>query len=79
MAGWFTLTGLEGPEAEKIAKPWLTTPIDFKKFAEVIPKITVILSSNDPYVPLEENRKIFEENLHPRIKGHKKSWSHDSR
>lgn len=61
----------EGEESVVIAKPWIETPINFKK----IKTITVaIFSDNDPYVPLD-NTKIFEKELQAKIiiekrKGH---------
>jgi hypothetical protein len=67
VAGWFTLINLENEEAEQIAKPWLETPIDFEKVKNVLPKSVIILSDNDPFVPLAENKKIFEEKLDSRV------------
>lgn len=63
VAPWFkTLTNLE-PEEEKVAEPWLETPIDFGKIRGTTDKFTAIFSDNDEFVVLEENRKIFEEEL----------------
>lgn len=67
VAGWFTLINLEDEEAEEIARPWLETPIDFEKLRGVMPKSTAILSDNDPFVPLEENKKMFEEKLDSKV------------
>ena len=58
-----TLTNLESEEEEKIAKPWLETPIDFEKIKKTTNKFTGIFSDNDQFVILEENKKIFEEKL----------------
>jgi len=75
VAGWFTLTGLETEEEKSIAKPWLETPIDFSKIKDMTSNLTAILSDNDPYVPLEETKKMFEEKLGAKViiekyKGH---------
>ena len=75
IAGWFNLTNLEDEEVENIAEPWLMTKIDFQKVKNNINKLTVILSSNDPYNCLEENFKIFKNKLKANIiiqknKGH---------
>lgn len=75
VAGWLTLTNLETKEERKIADPWLKTPIDFEKVKNNINKVIAIFSDNDPFVPLEENKKIFSEKLNAEIiiendKGH---------
>ncbi|MBU1255325.1 alpha/beta hydrolase, partial [Patescibacteria group bacterium] len=75
VAGFFKLTNLETEEEKEIAKPWLETPIDFDKVKKVTNKITAIFSDNDSFVPLEVNKKIFEEKLEAKIiieqnKGH---------
>jgi predicted alpha/beta hydrolase family esterase/uncharacterized protein YoaH (UPF0181 family) len=61
VAGWFNLDNLETEEEKVIAKPWNTTPIDFSKVREVLPKSTLIISDNDPYGAFEENKKKFSE------------------
>ena len=63
VAGWLDLKNLEGEEVEKIAEPWLKTPINFEKAKKQIGYLKVILSDNDPYNCLEENSKIFKEKL----------------
>jgi hypothetical protein len=75
VAGWFNLTSLESDEEREIAKPWLETPIDFEKIKSATSSCTVILSNNDPYVPLAETKAIFEKKLGARVivensKGH---------
>jgi predicted alpha/beta hydrolase family esterase len=75
VAGWFKLTNLEGEEVEAIAKPWLETPINLNKVKQKISKLTVFLSSNEPYNYLKENENIFKEKLNAKIiilknKGH---------
>ena len=77
IAGWFKLDGLEkeGKEVEDIARPWLTTQINFDKIKQKINKLVVFLSSNEPYNFVDYNKKIFEENLNAKViilknKGH---------
>ena len=63
VAGWFNLKNLEDREAEQVAKPWIVTPtnpINPVKIKAVCPKSTLIISDNDPYDCLEENKKGFE-------------------
>ncbi|MFA5048024.1 MAG: alpha/beta hydrolase [Patescibacteria group bacterium] len=62
VAGWFTLTGLETPEEEELAKPWLDEPIDFEKVRSSLDKSIAIFSNDDPFVPLS-NKDIFEQEL----------------
>jgi len=61
VAGWFKLQNLESEE-EILAKPWLEIPIDFQKIKTfgANSKFRAILSDNDRYGPLEENKEIFE-------------------
>lgn len=67
VAGFFELVPLGTKEEKAIAKPWLTTPINFSKVKAAINNITVILSDNDEWVPLERNKEIFEQRLSPKI------------
>lgn len=74
VAPWFFITNLE-EEEEEIAKSWLETPLDFEKVKNKAKEFIVIFSDNDPFVPLEENRKVAEENLGAKVlmennKGH---------
>jgi len=75
VAGWFMLKGLDAEE-EEIAELWLDISlIDFKKIRKNVGKLVAIFSDNDPYVPLVENKKVFEEELNAEIiiqknKGH---------
>lgn len=65
IAGWITLKGLS--EEEKIiAKPWLNKKINFNKVKFNSKKILVILSDNDPYVPLSD-AELFKRNLSAKI------------
>ncbi|MCX6766338.1 MAG: alpha/beta hydrolase [Candidatus Moranbacteria bacterium] len=75
VAGWFNLTGLESNKEKEIAKPWIETPINFEKVKSAASNFMAILSDNDPYVPLSETKKIFEEKLGAKVvieknKGH---------
>lgn len=63
VAGWFTLANLEGPEADAIAKPWIQTPMDFKKIKANLPRSIVMIGDNDVWVPYEETKKQFKERL----------------
>ncbi len=65
IAPWFylTLENLDEDEDPEVAKPWIETPINFEKILSHINKISAIFSDNDPYVPLEENKKLLEEKL----------------
>lgn len=67
VAPWLKLTGLETKEEKEIARPWLETPIDFDKVKKTTDKIAAIFSDNDPFVPLEENKRLFEEKLNAKI------------
>ncbi len=60
VAGWFTLNGLETEDERQIARPWLETPIDFATVKKVCNPLHVILSDDDPYVALDETKRIFE-------------------
>ena len=75
IAGWFKLNNLENEEVEKIAAPWTGTKIDFNKVKSKIVKLTVFLSSNEPYNYVDENKEIFEQKLGAKViilknKGH---------
>lgn len=59
VAGWFNLKNLEDKETEQIAKPWIETPINLNKVKTILPKSTLIISDNDPFDCLEENKQKF--------------------
>ncbi len=61
VAGWFNLDNLEDADVKEIAKPWIETPIDLKKVRSVLPVSTLLISDNDPYGCLEENKLKFSE------------------
>ena len=74
VAPYFGNVVLEEGEAETIAEPWLSKPIDFAKVKETAKNIVVILSDNDRWVPVG-NKDFFHEALSPKIivesgKGH---------
>lgn len=68
LAGWTHLTdeACETKEDEKIAKPWLETPLDWKKIKFHTNKFVGIFSDDDPLVPISD-AKIFESNLRAKI------------
>jgi predicted alpha/beta hydrolase family esterase len=66
IAGWVTLTGLSESE-QKIAQPWLETPMDFAKIQKYIHNLTCIFSNDDPYVT-KINESFFRKNLNAKIK-----------
>ncbi len=74
VAGWFSLTNLDEDETRAL-NHWIKAPMGFEKIKIHANKFIAILSDNDLYVPLEENRKVFEEQLGANIfvehgKGH---------
>jgi hypothetical protein len=76
IAPWINLKpeSFEDEEAERIAKPWLETTINFDKVKKHLKKIICIFSDNDPFVPLSD-KDIFKEKLNAEIiiehkKGH---------
>lgn len=76
VAGWIDLkkAAFESADDEKIANPWIETPIDWKRILDHTRSFTAIFSDDDPYVPLE-TADIFKERLGAKIviehsKGH---------
>ena len=64
----------EGEEVKEIAKPWVETPINWKKVKKHSDKFVCIFSDNDYYVPLS-NQEMFKKELNAEIiiqheKGH---------
>ncbi|MDP2598322.1 MAG: alpha/beta hydrolase [Candidatus Liptonbacteria bacterium] len=64
----------EGEEVMDIARPWLETPIDFKKIKKRAGRIVAIFSDNDYYVPLDQ-KAFFKKRLGAKVimernKGH---------
>ena len=56
----------EGEEVIEIAKPWMETPIDWRKIKENCDDFVAIFCDNDPYVPLF-NVDVFGKNLNAKI------------
>lgn len=70
-----SLSNLGDNEEEDIARPWLDTPINWEKIKGKANTFVSIFSDNDPYVPLAENKEMFEEKLGGKViveqnKGH---------
>lgn len=61
VAGWFKLENLEDEEVERLAQPWMETPIDLARVSQVLPHSTLIISDNDPYGATELNKSKFSE------------------
>ncbi|MBU3968821.1 DUF1749 domain-containing protein [Patescibacteria group bacterium] len=56
----------EGEEVIEIARPWMETPIDFKKIKSKTKNITAIFSDDDYFVPLSQ-KDLFEKELDAKI------------
>jgi predicted alpha/beta hydrolase family esterase len=81
VSGWFDLKEFvykEEPEYEEeardIARPWIETPINFKKIKKITNNFVAIFSDDDPYVEIN-NKDIFKKELGAEIiiehnKGH---------
>jgi len=61
IAPWFNLKGLEDEEWS-IVDSWINTPINFEKVKSSTKEIIALFSSNDPFVPIEDE-KLFKERL----------------
>jgi hypothetical protein len=61
VSGWFNLINLEDEDTEKIAEPWLKTPIDLEKVKANLNKSVLIISDNDPFDCFMENQQKFTE------------------
>lgn len=62
VAPWLDLLpeAISDEESYNTAKPWLNTPINFKKIKSIAPKITCIFSDDDYFVSLEQEKKFKE-------------------
>jgi len=74
VGSWFTLKGI-GKKERPIARPWLTERIDTAAVRKAAKGISVILSDDDPVVPLNANKNAFKSRLGARVtilknKGH---------
>jgi uncharacterized protein len=56
VAGWMNLKPVvfEEEGAEEVARPWLDTPLDWKKVRQHCDNYAAIFSQDDPYVPIED-------------------------
>lgn len=77
VAPWVFLSeaAFETSEDKLIAAPWLENPINFANLKSKAKKYVAIFSSDDPLVPLEQNLKVFKDDLGAEIlieknKGH---------
>ncbi len=77
--GWsyvsFPYGWLVGLGARIIIPRWLIKKVNYKKVRELLPRLTVMLSDNDPLIPFEKNKQAFKERLDPKLvvvskKGH---------
>jgi hypothetical protein len=67
VAGWFNLPNLETQEEKDVAEPWLTTEIDTAKLTAMLKdKLSVILSDDDPHVPLSDG-ELFRDRLGAKV------------
>ena len=66
IAPWQYLTLDESESAEDV-KPWVNTPIDYKKIKTKANKIIAVFSDDDPWVPYRKNVEFFKEKLNPEI------------
>jgi len=65
IAPWFNLTNLRPKEME-IIRPWINDKIDFSRILDHCDNFVAMFSTNDPYVPISE-QKIFKEKLNAKI------------
>lgn len=63
VAPWFKVENLEDDETRELASPWIETPIDLAKIKRMTSKIKAYFSTNEPYGFVDENKKIFENDL----------------
>ncbi len=64
VAPWIHLkdAAYESPEDREIGRPWIETPIDWTKAKRTMSSCTILMSTNDPYVPISD-ADIFEREL----------------
>jgi len=64
LAGFVHLGGeaYESEDDPEVAKPWLETPLDWKKIKSHANKFVAVFSDNDPFVPLSDS-EIFRKEL----------------
>ena len=74
VCGWLLIRNLKTEDEKRIVGPWVNTPIDLPLVKTKSKKMVAIFSDNDPFVPLE-NEKRWQELLDAEIiiehnKGH---------
>lgn len=62
VAPFTNLVNLENAESERIARPWLNKPLDWRRIRTHTGDIFCLFSSDDPWVPVSES-EIFSNNL----------------
>lgn len=69
VAGWIDLlpATYADEREEKIAKPWVESPINLGKVKDKANSFVAIFSDDDPYVDLKKNRLVFKEKLGAKI------------
>ncbi|MDO8660652.1 MAG: alpha/beta hydrolase [Candidatus Woesearchaeota archaeon] len=79
VAGWFRLSDEIKADAEqlRIATPWLETSIDLDKVCKHTEQFVAFLSDNDPWVPLAENKELFERFAKVIVEHNKGHYSED--
>lgn len=77
VAPWVILNPISFATSEdkKIADEWTDNPFDWRKLKELCPHFVVLFSEDDPDVPFDKNKPIFENGLGAKIvvekdKGH---------
>lgn len=63
VAPWFRLDNLESEEVIQIADPWISTPMNFEKIRENLPKLKSFISSDEPYGFIMENTEKLQKEL----------------
>lgn len=69
VAGWVDLEPIATPdeESKEIARPWLTSPIDFETARKKVRSSVAIFGDSDPWVDYRKNSRIFKEKLGAKI------------
>ena len=77
VAPWITLTpsSFSAPEDAAVVREWTTKPFDWALLKTLCPHFVALFSEDDPDVPFNENKPVFEKELGAKIivfkdKGH---------
>ncbi len=77
VAPWITLTpsSFSAPEDAAVVKEWTERPFDWDLLKSLCPHCVALFSEDDPDVPFDENKPVFEKELGARViifkdKGH---------